>query len=805
MRWVLRVLFLLLFGVGVTAVGLYFVSRSSLPDLSGNIHLDYDLEAPIEILRDRHAVPHIQASNRNEAAFGLGFVHAQDRLWQMEVNRRVASGRLAELFGQAALPTDKFLRTLGIRQKAIAAFSSLRPETQAYLQAYADGVNAFLRTRTGALPPEFIAFETEPEPWAPADSLGWLKMMAWDLSGNWGSELARFRLAQRLSRKQIEEFFPPYPGDAPVALADISALYRAVAEDIDLASLMEALPTPPPEGIGSNNWVVSGQRTVTGSPLLANDPHLGLTSPSIWYFAHLAAPDGAVIGATLPGIPGVILGHNGRIAWGFTNTGPDTQDLFIERIDPQDPTRYMTPDGSAAFSVRQEIIKVRGQDEVVITVRETRHGPVISDVHEKARTLVGDGHVLALAWTALLDEDTTADSLLGMTMVEDWYGFVDNFRRYITPQQNIVYADRSGNIGFLAPALVPIRKPENEIRGLMPAPGWDGRYDWAGFLPFDELPRAYNPANGMIVTANHKIVPDDYPHFLTSEWAEPYRAQRIEQLVRERPVHSVESFKQIQGDTVSLMATSLLPLMLAAPQKQPPENDDLPTARAMLAAWDGDMAANRVEPLLFQAWYRELTRLILADELGESFPALWRFRPLLISNILNDVEGQSRWCANIATGKPTSCGELISEALDRGITDLKARYGPDMTRWRWGQAHQTEATHRPFSKVAVLRRLFEVNTPTPGDPFSVNVGRNDLGDEERPFVNRHAASLRAVYDLADLNRSQFIHSTGQSGHPLSPFYRNFAAPWGAVQYIPMSLRPADIEAGAIGRLRLSGH
>lgn len=805
MRWILRLFVLAAALAAVAAIAIYFVARSSLPDFNGEVPTNRQMAGPVDILRDRHAVPHIRALNRTETAFGLGFVHAQDRLWQMEVNRRIAAGRLAELFGDAALRTDKFLRTLGIRHKAVAAFGFLHPETQAYLQAYADGVNAFLSSRSGALPPEFMVFGVEPEPWTPADSLGWLKMMAWDLSGNWGNELARLALTQRLTPRQIEEFFPPYPGDAPVALAGLGDLYRRITPVTNLQQAFQAFPDPPPEGIGSNNWVIDGKRTVTGSPLLANDPHLGLTSPAIWYFAHLSSPMGETIGATLPGVPGVILGHNGRIAWGFTNTGPDTQDLYIERIDPADPSRYLTPEGSAPFVTRQEVIRISGAEDIVIDVRETRHGPVISDIHEPSQRLLDDGHVLAFAWTALRDDDTTADSLFGLESVSDWSGFVENFRRYVTPQQNIVYADRGGNIGFLAPGLVPVRKPQNELKGLAPAPGWDDRYDWTGFIPFEELPRAFNPATGMVVTANHKIVPDSYPHFITSEWADPYRAERIEQLIRERPVHSVESFKQMQGDTLSLMTANLLPLMLAAPAKPSPVNSELSATRAMLAAWDGTMAANRSEPLVFQAWYRELTRLILADELGEAFEPLWRFRPTLIRNILTDTDGQSRWCANVATGTPASCNDLIAEALDRALGDLKERFGTDMTRWRWGDAHQTKASHRPFSNVPVLRRLFEVNVPTPGDAFTVNVGRNDLGHHEQPFANRHAASFRAIYDLADLNRSQFMHSTGQSGHPLSQFYANFAPHWAAVQYVPMSLRPADFEAGAIGRLQLTGN
>ncbi|MBP7066598.1 penicillin acylase family protein [Ferrovibrio sp.] len=808
MRWIFRLFVLLLVVLGGVGTAAYFIARSSLPQTSGTITLaNSPLQQSVRIIRDRHAIPHVLAESRVDAMFGLGFAHAQDRLWQMEVNRRIPAGRLAEIFGPRALDTDKFLRSLGVRRAAERAYAHLKPETRAALDAYAAGVNAFLKQRNDPLPPEFLIIGIEPEPWTPTDSLGWIKMMAWDLSGNWGTELARLGLSRRLNKQQIEEFFPPYPGDAPVALADYSDLYRKVTQALDLPALARLLPEERPEGIGSNNWVLSGTHTVTGAPLLANDPHLGLSTPALWYFAHFSSPSGDAIGATLPGVPGVVLGHNGRIAWGFTNTGPDTQDLYIEKVDPADPGRYLVPasidpSGSLPFATRSETIKVKGEPDVVLTVRETRHGPVISDVNTTAQGLLEPGYALSFAWTALRDDDRSADSLTGLDSAADWPSFVENFRGYVTPQQNIVYADLAGNIGFFAPGLVPKRKPENDLKGLAPAPGWDARYDWAGFIPFEELPRSYNPASGQVVTANHKIVPDSYPHFITSEWADPYRAIRIEQLLRERQVHSVESFKQIQGDTVSLMAAEILPLMLSAPLKATPQNAELPALHAALAGWNGAMTSNHAEPLVFQAWYRELTRLVLGDELGDDFQRLWRHRPALMRNILANKDGQARWCGSLAApGSPAECAALVAEALDLALTDLKARYGRDPSRWRWGDAHFAKSTHRPFSSTP-LRRLFEASVPTPGDTFTVNVGRNNMADEAEPFANVHAASLRAIYDLADLNRSVFIHSTGQSGHPLSAFYRSMAPAWANVGYLPMSIRPGDIEAGALGSLVL---
>lgn len=803
MRWVFRIFVFLLVLAGLAAGGIYFALRSSLPQMAGEIRLeDPFLTAPVRLLRDRNGVPHITATDFNQAAFGLGFAHAQDRLWQMEVNRRIAAGRLAEVFGERAANTDKFLRVLGVRQTAEQAFEYLKPETRAFLEAYASGVNSFLKSRSGLLPPEFLILQVVPEPWSPADSISWMKMMAWDLSGNWGNELARLALSRRFTQQQIQEFFPPYPGDAPITLANLDDLYKSVASALNVDQLARHLPEPAPEGIGSNSWVLDGKHTVTGHPLLANDPHLGLSTPALWYYAQLSSGDDrTVIGATLPGVPGVVLGHNGHIAWGFTNTGPDTQDLYIEKIDPADPARYITPDGSAPFETRNEIIKVKGQPDLAITIRKTRHGPVISDLYEPAQRLAQPGYAISFAWTALLPDDRSADALIGLNYVRDWSGFIENFRGYVSPQQNIVYADKGGNIGYFAPALVPIRKPENDTSGLTPAPGWDARYDWAGFIPFEALPKTFNPPSGAVVNANNKIVPDSYPYFITSEWAEPYRAIRIAQLLGERKVHSVESFKQIQGDTKSLMALEMLPLMLAAPLKAQPRNADIGVYREMLATWDGVMAVNRAEPLIFQAWYRETTRLVLAPDLGEDFQTLWRHRPLLMRNILSNTNGQSRWCHPPTEGQ--GCGELVAEALDLAIDDLKKRYGSDPARWRWGEAHFSKASHRPFSSVGLLRRFFEAAVPTPGDTFTVNVGRHALNDEAEPFANLHAPSLRAIYDLADLNRSVFVYSTGQSGHPLSGLYRNFAPSWAAVQYYALSTRSTDAEAGALGSLVLA--
>jgi penicillin amidase len=615
------------------------------------------------------------------------------------------------------------------------------------------------------------------------------------------------RLSQRLSLSQINAFLAPYPGDAPVKTMDYTRMYRELAGTTQhLSKVSKIAPPSYVEGMGSNNWVVSGALSETGKPLLANDPHLGLAAPAVWYLAHLSAPGLNVIGATLPGIPGVVLGRNDRIAWGFTNTASDVQDLYIERINPANAGQYQTPDGWADFATRKETIKVKGSADVVIDVRSTRHGPVITGALPIAARAPVDAkkYVIAFAWTALRPDDLTVQAGLRMNRAGNWQEFLDAARDFASPQQNMVYADINGNIGFVAPARVPVRKAENDLMGLAPAPGWDARYDWAGFIPFEQLPRQFNPPSQRIVTANHKIVAADYPYFLTSEWALPYRANRINALLDAANKHSLDSFAQIQKDHVSLAARELLPLL----RNTVPRSTRARLALAALSSWDGTMAVDRLEPLVFTAWMREASRRIFADELGTALMQdYWEQRNVHLSmvHVLKDADGQSAWCRNVAApavAAPQTCADLLSAALDDALADLERRYGADMANWRWGEAHAALAEHRPFGKVEPWSRLFNIRVPSPGDTFTVNVGRHNLRDEAQPFTNRHAAGLRALYDLSDLENSRFIQSTGQSGNLLSPLYRNFTQRWVEVKYLPMKTARQAVEQGGLGTLRL---
>ena len=801
----------------------------SLPKLDGHITVP-GLASPVDVVRDAAGIPHIYAANEDDAWFTLGYVHAQDRLWQLELNRRTAAGRLAEVLGPGAVDTDRFLRTLGIARNAAAIAENLDARTRHALDRYAAGVNANLDERRHVprllLPPEFaLTGAPFPEPWKPADSVGWSTMMAWDLSTNWSNELARMRLSQRLTKQQIDELMPPYPGnprtdaegrilaaipDQPLEIADYPALYRALKIDgqalaKDAASLVALAPPSYVEGMGSNNWVVSGARTASGKPLLANDPHLTMSAPSIWYLAHLSAPGLDVIGATLPGLPFVVIGRNARIGWGVTNTGPDTQDLFIEQLRTRDGVpEARTPDGWQALVTRNETIHVKDGADVTLVVRASRHGPLISEVSKAAtdalKPIGATSYELAFQWAALRPDDKTLQAGIAINQATDWATFLAAVKDFHSPQQNYVYADVDGNIGFVAPGRVPVRKPDNDLKGQVPAPGWVARYDWDGFIPFEQLPQRLNPPENVVVTANHKVVQDDFTPFLTSEWAAPFRARRIESLLDQSDRQDAKSFAAIQGDVRSLAAAALLPLLLDTQ----PSNADAKDVLAKLAAWDGTMRDDAAEPLIYSMWARELVGLLTRDALGpELFASYREQRTVFLVNVLSNRNGQSRWCDDVKTPAVETCAQVKTQALDLALAELTRRIGPDRSHWRWDALHVLRADHRPFARVPALARFFDLSAPLGGDSNTVDVAGYNVRDEVEPFVAHHGPSLREIIDFSDLEQSRFMPSTGQSGHRLSSFYSNLFTPWTRVQSVPMQMRRETVEQGATGTLHLT--
>jgi len=746
----------------------------------------------VVITFDESDIPHIKANSSTDALFALGYMHATERSWQMEMNRRLASGRLSEILGSETVKIDRFIRTLGIKRAAERQFDRYPVATKRLLQAYADGVNTGNAQLGWALPLEYFLTGSKPGHWSPTDSVAWMLMMAYDLGGNWDKELQRLELSQFLTTRQIWEILPSFEPGGPVSNMDFAKIYKdlkvfnpavspAEGKSKNLPSTeLGSLDLPGGrEGVGSNNWALSGKLTASGKPLLANDPHLSLSAPAIWYFAHLDAPGMNVIGATLPGIPAVVLGRTDKFAWSFTNTNPDVQDLYIEQIDSNNPGMYRGPDGPLPFKVHQEIIDVKGSPSVTFLVKETRHGPVISDSYARAKKSI-DTKRYALV------ENQSVIGLLEMNRAKDLDSFKQALRKNYAPMQNVVIADTEGNITYQAAGVAPKRILHQGLYGVAPALGWEKQFDWNGYVPFEQLPSSNNPEQGWLATANQRIIATNDPNPLTSDWDLPTRYDRIVDLIKSRSSHDLNDMKTMQSDTLSLGATPLLGLFKASK----PSHKLASQAQEIIQNFDGDMKVNSAGALIFNAWADQLTRNLfsrLSYLFAESYGSRSFRQPLLLA--LQNPD--SLWCDDPKTTSVESCLESSNNAFDKALGYLSETYGNDPKSWAWGKAHISVSEHRPLSKVPVLGWLFNIKTSFPGDAFSINVGRPQLLKSTNPYETVQGPSMRAIYDLSDLEKSLFIYQTGQSGWVQSKLYRNMSSLWANNEYLPLQMKPKN--------------
>jgi len=777
----------------VTAAYLY--SAQSSPSGKRSIK---GISDSVAISFDEFDIPHIKAKSQADALFALGYMHASERSWQLEMNRRLASGRLSEILGSETVKIDRFIRTLGIKRVAEQQFDRYPVNAKRLLQSYADGVNAGNANLGWALPLEYFLTGSKPGHWSPTDSVAWMMMMALDLGGNWDKEFQRLELSQFLTTKQIWEILPPYEPGSQVSNLDFAKMYKDLNLFNPAAGPIEGRSKNLPstelgsfdlpggkEGIGSNNWALSGKLTSSGKPLLANDPHLGLSAPAIWYFAHLDAPGMNVIGGTLPGIPAIVLGRTDKFAWSFTNTNPDVQDLYIEQIDLNTPSMYRGPDGPLPFKVHQEIIDVKGSASFTFLVKATRHGPIISDSYARAkRSIDTKRFALALRWTALDSENQSVVGLLEMNQAKDIGSFKQALRKNYAPMQNVVMADTEGNITFQTAGVAPRRILHQGLYGVAPALGWEKQFDWNGYIPFDQLPASHNPDQGWIATANQRIIATNDPNPLTGDWDLPMRYDRIVELIKSRNNHDLNSMKTMQADTLSLGATPLLGLF----KSSKPTHKLAAQAQEIIQNFDGDMRVDSAGALIFNAWADQLTRNLytrLSYLFSESYGSRSYRHPLLIA--LDNPD--SPWCDDPKTKQLETCLESSNNAFDKALEYLSNQYGSDPKNWVWGKAHIAVSEHRPLSKVPVLGKLFNLETPFPGDSYTVNVGRPEFLKSINPYQTVQGPSMRSVYDLSDLEKSLFIYQTGQSGWVQSKLYRNMNPLWAKNEYLPLQMKP----------------
>ena len=809
-RWLMRA-FLALAMLALAAVALaYYLAQQSLPDYNRS----YAVEGPvaeIEILRDSHAVPHILATEDRDAFFGLGFVHAQERLWQMTLLRRTAQGQLSELFGPETVPVDELMRALDLYGLSRQAAPRQDDATKAAMEAYCAGVNAWLRVvqeeALGRGAPEFFLFNPRIAPWTPADSIAILKLMALQLTDKAERETLRAALSLRLPPERLRDILPESPNAPVMGLPDYSELLPGAPGGPIRAARGPFDPTPAP-GLGgaSNAFAAMGKRTAGGAPLLATDPHLGLSAPSIWMLARMDLAEGPVMGATIPGVPAVLIGRNADLGWGLTSSYLDDQDVYIERLNPADPDEYLTPTGYARFETRTATIRVKGAPDVTSELRWTRHGPVIPGDWFGAASVTPPGDVASLAWTALTADDPSIGAAIALMRAHSIREARVAAAGFVAPSLNLTLADHE-SIALQMIGRAPIRQAGHTSQGRMPAPGWLAVNDWQGTRPFDENPWVQDPASGIVVNTNNRITDARFPDHLSFDWGDDHRILRASKLLGDRQYHSLDSFIEIQTDIVSEAARVLLPLIARDLwySGEPVAEDAVARQRQLalerLANWNGAMSEHDPEPLIWAAWARALQRRLTVDELGPLVSSVERPDPVFLERVYRDVDGAGAWCDVVQTTAKETCVEMARRALDDALLELGEAYGPRLESWRWGDAHQAEHKHQTLGDIPVLGLLVNITQSTPGGDDTLMRGQTP-GSGPEPYANTHAAGFRAVYDFSDPDSSVFVIATGQSGHPMSRYYDDLSVPWRRGEYIPMSLDANLARAGSIGTTRL---
>jgi penicillin amidase len=815
--------------VAAAAVGAWAVRRP-LPQVDGSLTLDV-LDGPVDVYRDAFGVPHVYADTAHDLFVAQGFVHAEDRFWEMDIRRHITAGRLSELFGESQIDSDRMIRTMGWRRIAEREWDLLSDETRQMFSDYAEGVNAYLRGRApGELSLEHAVLGVqgsayEPEQWSPIDSLAWLKAMAWDLRENVTREIARVEATATLPVDRVEQLWPPFPFDLrqpAVPVTEASADVAGVAPTAEigqarpmLARLSERLASLPRmlgangSGLGSNAFVVGGGKTATGMPLFVNDPHLMASLPSIWYQMALhcrnvsAACPYAVTGVTFAGMPGVVIGHNERIAWGFTNLVADVSDLVLERVVDDG---YEHAGRILQLVERRETIRVAGGDDVTITVRETGHGPLVSDASEElgsagenapavAEAAGADDAELAVAlrWTALRP-GRTADAIGALNRANNWEEFRAAVSLFVVPAQNVVYADVDGNIGYRAPGWIPVRTPGND--GRWPVPGWTGQHDWRGSVPFDDLPSSFNPEEGFIVTANQPVIAGGARPFFSTDHNYGWRSQRLRDLLQEAGGLEPGDVARMQMDARNGIAAELVPVLSTVEVP-----DDVEAARALLDDWDLQQGADSAAAAYFAAVWRNLLHHTFLDELPRDtrIDGGGRWMEVVRRQL---PEPDAAWWDDVRTDQREGRDDMLRAALVDAHAELVDRLGDDPSEWRWGDLHRLTLRHQTLgsSGIAPLERLFNRG------PVGVGGGRDIVNatgwDVTAGYEVISVPSMRMVVDPFDWDASRWVNLTGASGHAFSPHYTDQVERWAQGGSVPMRWSLRAVRAAASDHLRL---
>lgn len=803
------------------------IVKASFPQLEGEIQMQ-GLDAPVEVYRDELGVPHIFASTEHDLFMVQGYVHAQDRFWQMDFNRHVSTGRVSELMGKITLDQDKFLRTLGWERIAQQELEQLDNETLEVFTYYADGVNAYLSEHEGTeISLEYLFLNLlntgyEPKPWDPVHTLAWAKAMAWDLRGNMDGEIERAILLADLSLDQLNDIFPQYPDYNPSIIENwagvingqdtinanafsFSPAYQQIVDQF--ASLDALLEGGSDAGIGSNSWVVSGDLTESGFPLLANDMHLVANIPHIWYEVGLHCMPKTdscpwdVAGVSFAGVPGVVVGHNDRIAWGYTNLGPDVMDLYIEKINPENPDQYEYMGEWVDMDIYIDTIQLGTGDKTEeLIVRSTIHGPIITDVYglselsEDAGIDLPENYAIALRWTAL-EVNFTARAILNINLAQNWEEFQAAASDFTVPAQNLIYADVDGNIGYQMPGNVPIRDGGND--GNLPIPGWTGEYEWLGYIPFEELPFLYNPSQGYIATANNQVIGAEYPYHINDFWAYGFRANRISDMIENAPGPiDIPYFQTMHGDNKNLSAEYVLPYLFAIGF----EDDNLTNRQSFLADWDLQNHKDSPQAALYEAFWKHFNLLTFVDDLPEDFEFSGNGRwSVAVIDLLQDPQNDW-WDDKTTANQAEDRDEIIAEAFKIAVADIEDRLGKEEENWRWGDLLQVTFTHDVMSNFPVIKNFFNQGPfPISGGNAMVNKASWSVSNEDYKVAGG-TPSERFIVDLSDFSTALLIHPTGQSGHAGHENYIDMVDLWANIEYNPLLWDYSQVQENAIHSL-----
>jgi penicillin amidase len=754
----------------------FFVLRwlviKSFPTVDGSLTVS-GLQDQVTVYRDEYGVPHIFAGNEHDLLFTQGYVHAQDRLWQMDLSRRAGEGRLSEIFGPSTIKFDKLLRTVGFRRIALRLEQNLHPESRAILQAYCDGVNEFIRTHKGKYPIEFDMLNYAPEEWTPLHSLLIARLMAWELNISWYTDIMLGELILAVGEEKAKEIFPTYPENAPVIVPKelrTSMITDRLSDVQDIDRELRLLLGSTGTHIGSNSWVIGPEKSLTGKALLANDPHLAFASPSKWYEVHLSGGVFNVAGASLAGTPMVIIGHTPAIAWGLTNVMADDADFYIEKEDSLQADHYLFKGQSLAYSIIMDTIFVKDSAFVPITIRSTIHGPIVNDLNQIGGLTCKNP--ISMRWTGqdISDELYAIYRINGAT---NWTEFLQGVKEFTVPGQNFVYADASGNIGYAPGVHLPIRPVQNPT---IPLPGWTGQYEWSGYVPFEKLPHLYNPPEHFIATANNKTTDASYPYHISNLWEPPSRIERIREVISAQEKISTEDIKRLQMDYYSHFARELVPYIVHAYDSIATRPSDIETALTYFKNWNFQMTRDDVPTAILHVFFTHLMKNIYQDEMGDTLFQKYIFLANIPYRVTLSLLQQpaSTWFDNRNTPETESRDFIIRKSLTDAISDLQKSLGGELKNWRWGKLHTITFRH-PFGSKAPLGPVFNVGPfPAGGSGTTVNNGEYRFTD---PYAMVLGPSLRQIVDFSALDQSLSVLPTGQSGQPLNDHYSDQTPLW----------------------------